>query len=165
MAQVVKGKRSPADHSAATLVARDLDFHTWTRQQADLLRTGNFERLDALNIAEELLEVGNSEYDKLESNLRVVLLHMLKWDHQAERRSRSWALSIREHRRRIQRVLNKSPGLAPYVAEAMADAYQDSRDEAASETGLPLSRFPAAAPYEWRTVMEREFEIDPPDAM
>ena len=42
--------------------------------------------------------MGEEEYDKLESALRVLMLHLLKWDHQPDMRSRSWTLSIREQR-------------------------------------------------------------------
>lgn len=164
MAQALKGRNRNQTHPASGPVSREADFFTWTREQAALLRNADFERIDVLNIAEELLDVGNSEFDKLESNLRIVLLHMLKWDHQQDRRSRSWALSIREHRRRVGRVLAKNPGLGSSLGEALEAAYDDARDEAASETGLPLSRFPATCPYDWLAVTEREFQIDPPDA-
>ena len=40
--------------------------------------------------------MGAEQYDKLESALEVLLMHMLKWDHQPERRSRSWSLTIQE---------------------------------------------------------------------
>jgi hypothetical protein len=39
--------------------------------------------------------------------------------------------------------------------EALADAYEDSRDEAARETGLPTRTFPLARPYALADVMER----------
>jgi hypothetical protein len=53
--------------------------------------------------------VGMEEYHRLESALRVVMLHLLKWDHQPDRRSRSWTLSILEHRRQVHRQLRGSP--------------------------------------------------------
>jgi hypothetical protein len=165
MGQVLKGKRGAPDGASPSALSRDLDFYGWTRQQADFLRAGDHRPIDAVAIAEELIDLGNSEYDKLESNLRIVLLHMIKWDHQPERRSRSWGLSIREHRRRVQRVLKVNPSLTSRLTEALAEAYQDARDEAAMETGHPLRRFPEVCPYDWRTVTERDFEIDPPDAI
>ena len=38
--------------------------------------------------------MGSNEYDKLESALRVLLMHMLKWDHQPDKRTRSWENTI-----------------------------------------------------------------------
>ena len=81
--------------------------------------------------------MGEEQYDKLESALRVLMLHLLKWDHQPDRRSRSWTLSVREQRRRAHRQLRKNPGLKSQLDEALEAAYEDARLEAASETGLP----------------------------
>lgn len=65
------------------------DIHAWAKEQAELLRASQLDRIDARNLAEEIADVGEREYDKLESALCVLLTHMLKWDYQPERRSRS----------------------------------------------------------------------------
>ena len=70
-------------------------------------------------------------------------------------RSRSWTLTIREQRRRVERQLRKNPGLKSQVDEALEAAYEDARSEAASETGLPLNVFPVRRPFEYAEVMER----------
>jgi hypothetical protein len=64
-------------------------------------------------------------------------------------------LTIREQRRRAERQLRKNPGLKSQVEEAFEAAYEDARIEAASETGLPLSVFPARRPFEYTEIMER----------
>ena len=79
-------------------VAKEADLYSWALRQAELLRAGRLSEIDAAAIAEEIDDVGEEQYDKLESALRVLMLHLLKWDHQPDRRSRSWTLSIREHR-------------------------------------------------------------------
>src|SRR6201986_5391756 len=99
------------------------DLYGWAAEQAALLRTGRIAEADAHNIAEELDDVGSEQYDKLESALRLILLHLLKWDHQPERRSRSWWASITVQRNQVRRVLRKNPGLKPHVKTATADAY------------------------------------------
>ena len=55
----------------------DRDLYTWAVEQAALLRSGRVEEVDALNIAEEIDEVGNEQYDELESALRLIRLHLL----------------------------------------------------------------------------------------
>jgi hypothetical protein len=65
--------------------------------------------IDAAAIAEEIDNVGEEQYDKLERALRVLMLHLLKWDHQTSMRSRSSALTIREQRCRPDRQLRKNP--------------------------------------------------------
>ena len=124
-------------------------------RQAELLRAGRLSEIDPGAIAEEIDDVGEEQYDKLESALRMLMLHMLKWDHQPERRSRSWTASVREQRRRVLRQLRKNPGLKSRLDEALGDAYEDARDEASAETGLPLSALPAVRPYDYAEIMER----------
>jgi hypothetical protein len=139
----------------------DQDLYSWAVEQAALLRAGKITEADALNIAEELDDVGNEQYDKLESALRVILLHLLKWDHQPERRSRSWYASIRVQRNHVTRVLRKNPGLKPHIAEAITAAFEDVRIEAAAETNLSEATFPQESPYGWDEIMTRA--IDWPD--
>jgi hypothetical protein len=85
----------------------------------------------------------------------VLMLDLLKWDHQPDKRSRSWTLTVREQRRRAERQLRRNPGLKSQLDEALEAAYEDARLEAASETGLPLSLFPVRRPFEYAEIMER----------
>jgi hypothetical protein len=136
------------------------DLFGWVEDQVALLKAGRIGEIDALNIADELADVGSEQYDKLESAVRVILLHFLKWDHQAERRSRSWVGSVVEQRRRVARVLKKNPGLKPHIAEAMAEGYEDARTEAAVETGISEQTFPSNCPYSWEDVVSRTIALD-----
>ena len=97
-----KSRSESKEHSAAPARYGD-DLYGWVQQQVALLRQGRLSEIDAGNIAEELSDVGGEQYDKLESSIRVLLHHLLKWEYQPERRSRSWLLSIAEHRRRVGR--------------------------------------------------------------
>ena len=135
--------------------AKEADLYSWARRQAELLRAGRLSEIDAAAIAEEIDDVGEEQYDKLESALRVLILHLLKWDHQPSMRSRSWTLTIREQRRRAERQLRKNPGLKSQIDEALEAAYEDARLEAANETGLPLSLFPTRRPFEHAEIMQR----------
>jgi Domain of unknown function DUF29 len=135
--------------------AKEADLYSWARRQAELLRAGRLSEIDAAAIAEEIDDVGEEQYDKLESAFRVLMLHLLEWDHQPAMRSRSWTLTIREQRRRAERQLRKNPGLKSQVDEALEAAYEDARLEAANETGLPLSIFPTQRPFEQVEIMQR----------
>jgi len=147
--------RNVAREKAGTPVAKEADLYSWAVRQAALLREGRLTEIDAAAIAEEIDDVGEEEYHRLESALRVLMLHLLKWDHQPERRSRSWTLSIREHRRRAQRQLLRSPGLKSQLDDALTAAYEDARLEAAGETGLPMRLIPATRPFDYAEIMER----------
>ena len=68
----------------------DQDFYAWTNEQAALLRAGRLSEADVEHIAEEIENMGKSEKRELVSRLRVLLLHLLKWQYQPTRRGKSW---------------------------------------------------------------------------
>ncbi|MEH3119220.1 MAG: DUF29 domain-containing protein [Methylorubrum populi] len=136
------------------------DLYTWVQEQVALLRAGRTDALDLDHIAEELSDVGSELYFRLQSAIEIVFLHMLKWEHQPERRSRSWVLSIAEHRARIDILLRKNPGLKSRVAEAVEDGFRLGRLRAAREMKRSLSTLPAACPYSWDDILNRPFDLD-----
>jgi Domain of unknown function DUF29 len=143
---------------APARVEYERDFYSWLMEQARLLREGRFAALDRENLAEEIESVGAEQFNKLESALRVLLTHMLKWDHQPARRSRSWALSIRGQRLELEDILTDNPCLRLRIAEAIARAYRKTRLAAIKETGLKEARFPKECPYSWDDIVGREFK-------
>ena len=130
------------------------DFRAWTRQQADLIRSGRFAELDAVNLIDEIEDMGGSRERELESRLGVLLAHLLKWRYQPDRRGRGWRLTIAEQRRRIARLLKRNPSLKPLLAETLEDAYGDALLMAARETDLDESAFPPACPFSLEQVMD-----------
>ncbi|MEB3338991.1 MAG: DUF29 domain-containing protein, partial [Leptolyngbyaceae bacterium] len=90
-----------------------------------------------------------SKRDKREilSRLKVLLIHLLKWHYQPSQRSASWEVILRNNREEIQQILTDSPSLKHYPALVLEQAYASARNNAASETGLPLSTFPEDCPF------------------
>lgn len=146
---------APGDEPAG--VDYERDFYSWLMEQARHLREGRFEALDCDNLAEEIESLGREQFNKLVSALRVLMVHMLKWDHQPSLRSRSWILSIQEQRLEIADVLSDNPGLKPRTGEAMARAYRRARIEAAKETGLDEATFATTCPYSFNDAVSRVF--------
>jgi hypothetical protein len=140
---------------AGAAASKERDLYSWAVRQASLLREGRLAEIDAAAIAEEIDDVGEEQYLRLESALRVLTAHLLKWDYQPDVRSRSSAITIREQRRRVSRQLRKNPGLKARLDEALRDAYEDARDEAAKETGLPTRTFPIENAFTFADLMER----------
>lgn len=137
------------------------DFYTWANEQAERLRRGEWSRLDALNLAEEIEDLGRELYNRLESAYRIILLHLLKWDRQPGRRSRSWAASIEVQRIEISDLLENHRGLEPRVEEAVRRAYRRARIEAAAETNIDSGRFPPENPYSVDEIMTRPTDWPP----
>jgi hypothetical protein len=155
------------DRDAKAGRAYETDLYGWVEDQVALLKANEVGSIDASHITRELDDLGRSEFDKLVSAIRVVLHHLLKWDHQPERRSRSWVITIDEHRRRIRRELRDSPSPKPRIEEAIGEAYPDALAGARRETELPPKIFPRMCPYPWQEIVERKVlfldEISPSD--
>lgn len=145
-----------ADAGAATY---DRDFYSWSLEQARLIRAGQLAAIDRDNVAEEIESLGREQFNKLESAIRVLLVHMLKWDQQPARRSRSWAVSIKEHRLRLNYVVADNPGLRPRINEAIERAYARARLTATRETGLDEASFAVSCPYSWHDIVSRDFAL------
>lgn len=139
--------------------AYEADFSAWLYEQAELIRSGRVAEMDVQNIAEELEGMARSEFRCLVSALRVILLHMMKWDHQPERRSASWVSSINEQRDQFELVLEDNPSLKPRLPEALEKAHRLARRGAAQETGHPLASFPVVCPYDWSELLDRPHNI------
>lgn len=136
------------------------DFYSWALEQAALVREGRFDVIDRANIVEELESLGREQFSKLASALRVLMMHMLKWDHRPEKRSRSWLSSIVVQRDAFSDVLRDNPGLKSRFDEAVGRAYAQARRQAAAETGLKIATFLADCPYDVLDLTTRPFELD-----
>jgi hypothetical protein len=160
MARATAKKPPPASTSQSGTRYED-DRYIWLNEQVELLRAGRLTELDAHNLAEELGDVAKMIEHQLESSIAVLTQHLLKWDHQPERRSRSWESTIREQRRRIARLIAKNPRLKGALAEALQEGYLDGRDRAIGETNIDKSAFPVSCPYIFEAMMQREIEFAP----
>ena len=135
--------------------AYNQDFYAWTQNQAQLLRAGRFDVLDLQQIAEELEDMGRTEKRALESRLEILVMHLLKWQYQPNLRSRSWQLTIKEQRLRVQNLLEDNPSLQPYLCQRIDKIYRLAVIAAERETGLNL--FPDICPYEIEQILSDSF--------
>ncbi|MBK1986140.1 DUF29 domain-containing protein [Sphaerospermopsis aphanizomenoides BCCUSP55] len=133
----------------------DNDFYAWTQEQAHLLRTEQFHQIDFAHIAEELEDMGRSEKRELESRLEMLIMHLLKWQFQPNLRSRSWQLTIKEQRLRLEKLLKENPSLNSYLEDSLDKTYQLAMISAERETGL--SSFPETCPYSLTEIFTLEF--------
>ncbi|GAB4196366.1 MAG: DUF29 domain-containing protein [Coleofasciculaceae cyanobacterium] len=133
------------------------DYLKWIQTTLEKLRVQDYSSIDWENLIEEIEDMGRSERRSLESNLIVVLTHLLKWQYQPEFRSGSWKGSIVEHRRRIREALKDSPSLKPYLEEVFAQCYWDAVELASAETELPVETFPQECPYTSAEVLDSIF--------
>jgi hypothetical protein len=136
------------------------DYYHWLEQTALSLHKRAFDQLDLENLIEEIEDMGRSEKRAIESNVRVVLWHLLKWKYQPKQRSGSWSGSIMEHRIRIRKALQDSPSLKNYLPEVFAETYQDAIKIASQETGLEPENFPTACEWTLQQVLDEAWLPD-----
>ncbi len=125
------------------------DFLQWTQGQIDSLRHGRWSDLDIENLIEELEDLGRSEQRELGSYLRVLMMHLLKWQYQPERRTASWQITITNCRDSIQDCLEDAPSLQQFLNDAdwRQKYYRRAHRDAAKETQKALTTFPEECPY------------------
>jgi hypothetical protein len=133
------------------------DYSQWAETMADLLESGKFTELDIENLVEEVRDLSKRERDRLLSSLRLIVHHLLKWDYQPKRRSRSWQGTIERERANVNLYLKDSPSLQRYlIDESLDKIYPTARADGFRETGL---EFPMACPYGINEVLDRVISL------
>lgn len=133
------------------------DFYLWIETTAKQLKNGNFAEIDLENLIEEIESMGRSEKRALKSNLLILLMHLLKYKYQPDKRSNSWLSTIFEHRRRLKEELTESPSLKKYFSEVFSECYQDARKLASLETGLSVDTFPVDCPFTTDEILNQDY--------
>jgi hypothetical protein len=108
----------------------DSDFQSWLEKTIDCLEKQQFNRLDTQHLIEELTDLGHSDRKALESNLMILIAHLLKLKIQnnvPEAMKGSWYDSVVEHRQRIYKSLRDTPSLKNHLETAIQSAYPDAR--------------------------------------
>lgn len=138
----------------------DSDFHAWTQQQAALLKQGRLDQIDLEHLIEEVESMGASERNQLQSRLKILLGHLLKWQFQPRFRSRSWNATIEEQRLSVIGLLEDNPSLKNILEERLLRAYPQGVLLAVKETNIDKSRFPVACPYSLAQILDTSFYPD-----
>ncbi|MFN9175857.1 MAG: DUF29 domain-containing protein [Synechocystis sp.] len=135
----------------------DTDFNLWIEQTINQLKSGNLRDLDRENLIDEIESMGRSDKREIRSRLIVLLMHLLKYQYQPKKQTRSWISIINTQRNEIELVLKDSPSLRPYVNEDLPECYQKAIRSAVNETNLPLTTFPADCPFSPEQVLDPDY--------
>ena len=133
------------------------DFYAWSMEQAGLLRAGRLSEADIAHIAEEIESMGKSEKRELVNRLTIVLVHLLKWQHQPALRGNSWRLTVEEQRDQIEDHLADNPSLKANLNDVIIAAYRRAILGAARETGMDREVFPVICPWGFEQIMDQGF--------
>lgn len=138
----------------------ETDIVAWAHEQAEFIRTGQYDKLDLTHIAEEIEDVGKSERRELYNRLSVLLMHLLKWQFQSHRRSAGWQATITEQRYRLARLLRDTPSLKAELQKEIEEEWRGAVLSACADTGLPESTFPTQCTWSVEQVLGDWLPID-----
>ena len=133
------------------------DFHAWTHDRAEKLRRRTDDALDWANIAEEIESLGNRDKREVDSRLMRIIQHLLKWEYQPERRSRSWLTTIGTQRNEVLAVLEQSPSLRGKAERDLAKTWRRAARLASDQTGIPLTTLPGEPSYALERILDPDF--------
>ncbi|KJR43712.1 protein of unknown function DUF29 [Candidatus Magnetoovum chiemensis] len=99
--------------------------------------------------SEEIESLGKNNKRELGSRLAVLIMHLLKWQHQPRKRSKSWKTTIRTQRREIERLLEDSPSLKYGIEIIISKEFLRAKRDFEDETGISKKMLPETCPYTW----------------
>ncbi len=121
-------------------VLYEQDETAWLEAMSELVAQRRFAELDHQHLSEYLADMARRDRREVRSRLRVLMTHLLKWQHQPEKRSGSWRGTILEQRSELRQLL-ESATLRNHGQAVLLDAYAEARKQAAAETELSLETF------------------------
>lgn len=134
------------------------DFCSWIHKNVVLLKAHKLEKLDVVNLIEELEGMASRDQRELHNRLRQLLCHFLKWEYQTAKRSVSWVNTIIEQQEQIKDLLESSPSLKQKIE--LEKAYKGAVKLAMAQTKMPISTFPAECPYGLKEALNKNVELN-----
>jgi hypothetical protein len=107
---------------------------------------------------EELIDaLARSEKRALRSQLVRLMMHVIKWKAQPERRSGSWLSTIHGARREIEDIQEETPSLTKDVVKDLWDkCFRAAKQDAETEMGKKSN----IERLTWAQVFEHEYKLD-----
>jgi hypothetical protein len=121
----------------------------------EALQSGNFQEAD-YGIRELIEALSRSERRALRNQLIRLMMHIIKWKSQSERRSRSWVASIYNARREIRDIQKETPSLNKRV---ISDMWDDCLNAAILDAEGEMNKLSEVSALSWQDVFEEEYKI------
>jgi hypothetical protein len=131
------------------------DETAWLEAMAELVAKRRTKDLDYAHLSEYLSDMAKRDRREVKRRLIGLVAHLLKWDYQPKKRSRSWHLTIVEQQRELQDLL-ESRTLRNHATAILDKVYQDARKLAVIDTGLKMEKFPDQCPWLVDEVLTRD---------
>ena len=129
-------------------------YQTAVRVQQELTQ-GHIQESQA-GLEELIAALGRAEKRALTSQLTRLMMHIIKWKIQPQRRSRSWIFTISSARVEITEILEYEPHLKSQVSVLWDKCFKTACRFAQDETGLK----PTLQKLSWQEVFEDEYNLE-----
>ncbi len=136
------------------------DVAEWAKEQAFWLRSGQLSLADTLHLAEEIEGVGANFEFELGNRCSALLAHLARWQRQEGNRCELWRQLIDLQRKRIERMLNRTPSLRAAISdlELLQDVWLDALIKVVGENGC--YDLPETSPWSLEQALDRDFFPD-----
>ena len=129
------------------------------------LQQGDME--DAIEGLNELIDsMSKIAIREMRSHLVIIMIHILKWKHQPQKRSWSWIKSIRNARDEIEDVQEETPSVTKKTIESQWDkVFKSAILDASDEMDLNKQERRKYNPemLTWQEVFEKEYSLEDED--
>lgn len=122
------------------------DETAWLEAMAELVRRRDLAGLDLDHLREYLTDMASRDRREVKNRLVILLAHLLKWEFQPGNRSRSWRTTVLTQRQELADLAGRGV-LRAHAEAVLSEAYKNTVELAASETGSPSDSFPVDCPY------------------
>lgn len=122
------------------------DETAWLDAMAELIRSDRLTDLDYPHLAEYIEDMAKRDRREVESRLKLLLIHVLKWTYQKKKRTTSWEVTILNQQDELEGILD-SGVLRNHADELLPALYAKAVRLASKETKLSGATFPAKCPW------------------
>lgn len=135
----------------------ETDHAAWLERQTTLLKSGHLAELDIEHLAEELEWAMGNERREIYQRLRILMGHLLKWQHQPAQHSASWAGTIRVQRKDLGKLLKDNPSLLAVSRDGSPGRLRGRGGTGQFRDGYSGSGFPRREPLRPGRLAEQGF--------
>ena len=132
----------------------DKDYSAWLSEQAELLRSHSFEKLDIENLVEELETLVRNEKGAVKSFVFLILMHKLLVDYWTEQSQTigHWEGEIGTFQYQLSQKMTTN--FRNMLEAELNKIYAKARKTAIKKSQLPGERFPVFCPYSLKEILE-----------
>lgn len=133
----------------------DTDYYGWVKEQAELLATKQFEKLDLPMLEEEILSLAWNQKKYIEYHLESLVFYLLLWEFQPYWRGHEWKGAMLLLRHKLKCELKDNKTLKEKMPASIKDRYFASLYRAQRYVGH--ENLPSECPYTFDQIMNDKF--------